>query len=274
MDFTKMFSGLSGIYLGTLSLSSILSAVVIFLICLIAIRLLSRVVKKALERSHMEKGLKSFILSAIHIGLWAIAAVIVADSLGIPTASLVALLSVVGLALSLSIQGIASNLFSGVTVLATKPFVSGDFVELSTVSGKVHTVGLFHTTILTVDNKLIYVPNSEITSSKIINYTHENRRRVDIKVTVSYDSPLESVKAALLELMASDERILTDPAPFVSVQSYQSSNIEYILRAWVNTPDYWDVYYALNEGMLAALQKHGCEMSYEHVNVHLVQSGK
>lgn len=274
MDFSKWFSGLSGIYLGTLSLSSILSALVIFLICLIAIRILSRVARKALERSHMEKGLKSFVLSAIRIGLWAIAVVIVADSLGIPTASLVAVLSVVGLALSLSIQGIASNLFSGVTVLATKPFVSGDFVELGGVSGKVHTVGLFHTTILTVDNKLIYVPNSEITSSKITNYTHEPRRRVDIKVTVSYDSPLEAVKAALQELMASDERILPDPAPFVSVQSYQGSNIEYILRAWVDTKDYWDVYYALNEGMLSALKKHGCDMSYEHVNVHLVQSGQ
>ena len=267
----SFFGKLSGIYLGTLSLSSILSAIVIFIICLIVTRILSKVLGKAMEKSKLEKGLKSFILSAIRIGLWAIVIVIVAESLGIPTASLVAVLSVAGLALSLAIQGIASNLFSGVTVLATKPFVSGDYVELGGVSGTVHAVGLFHTTILTVDNKLIYVPNSDVTSSKIINYSHEPKRRVDITVNVAYDSPIEEVKAALTELMEGDARILHDPAPFVSILSYKGSTVEYVIRAWVNTADYWDVYFALNEGLLPALAKHGCEMSYDHVNVHMVQ---
>lgn len=267
----SFFSSLSDIHLGKLSLSSILSAVVIFIICLIAIRIVSTFIRKAMEKSKLEKGLKSFIGSAVRIGLWAIAVIIVAGSLGIDTASLVAVLSVAGLALSLAVQGIAANLFSGVTILATKPFVSGNYVALGGIEGTVESIGLFHTTILTIDNKLIYVPNSEITSSKVTNYTHEPQRRVDITFGASYDCPVEEVKAAVMDLMTGCEKVLSDPAPFVSVLSYKDNNIEYVLRAWCDTADYWDVFFAMNEGLLPTLQKHGCAMSYAHVNVHVVE---
>lgn len=267
----SFFSGLSGIYLGSLSLSSILSAILLFIVCVILIRILSKIVSKALEKSKMEKGLRSFIRSALKVALWAIAVIIIAGSLGIDTASLVAVLSVAGLALSLAVQGIAANLFSGVTILATKPFVSGDYVSLGGMEGNVESVGLFHTTILTLDNKLIYVPNSEVTASKVMNYSHEPLRRVDINVCASYDDEIGSVKAALMELMESDTRIKRDPAPFVSVMSYKDSCIEYVMRAWTDTANYWDVFFALNEGALPALTKHGCSMSYNHMNVHVIE---
>ena len=267
----EIFSNLSEIYLGSLSLSSILSAIVIFIVCLIVIKIVSKIIGKALERSKLEKGLRSFVSSAVKIALWAIVIIIVAGSLGIDTASLVAVLSVAGLALSLAVQDIAANLFSGVTILATKPFVSGEYVSINGVEGSVESIGLFHTTMLTVDNKIVYVPNKEVTANKIINFSHEPLRRVDITVGVSYDSPMENVKAALSELMAADERIVNEPAPFVSVLSYKNSSIEYVMRAWVNSADYWDVFFALNEGTLSALTKHGCAMSYDHVNVHIVE---
>lgn len=267
----SIFSRFSEIYLGSLSLSSILSAIVIFLVCSVVIRIVSRIVGKSLERSKLEKGLRSFVGSAVKIALWAIAVIIVADSLGIDTASLVAVLSVAGLALSLAVQDIAANLFSGVTILATKPFVSGDYTSINGVEGSVQEIGLFHTTMLTVDNKLIYIPNKEVTANKITNFSHEPLRRVDITLGASYDSPIEDVKAALTELLQSDKRIKQDPAPFVGVLSYKGSNIEYVMRAWVDTADYWDVFFALNEGALSALTKHGCAMSYEHVNVHVVE---
>lgn len=266
-----IFSSLSDIYLGSLSLSSILSAIVIFIVCLIVIKIVSKIVGKALERSKLEKGLRSFVSSAVKIALWAVVVIIVAGSLGIDTASLVAVLSVAGLALSLAVQDIAANLFSGVTILATKPFVSGEYVSINGVEGSVESIGLFHTTMLTTDNKIIYVPNKEVTANKIVNFSHEPLRRVDITVGVSYDSPMENVKTALSELMAADERIVKDPAPFVGVLSYKASNIEYVMRAWVNSADYWGVFFALNEATLAALEKHGCAMSYDHVNVHIVE---
>ena len=267
----NFFSSMEGIKLGSLSVSSILSAIVVFIICLIVIKIISALIKKALERSKMEKGLKSFITSAVKIALWAIAIVIVAGNLGIDTASLVAVLSVAGLALSLAVQGIAANLFSGVTILATKPFVSGNFVSVGGVEGVVESIGLFHTTIKTIDNKLIFVPNSEVTSSKVINFTHEPMRRVDITFGADYGCPVEDVKAAVTELMREHPLVLEEPAPFVSVLSYKGSNIEYVLRAWCKTEDYWTVFFAMNEGLLTALKKHGCGMSYEHVNVHMVE---
>ena len=262
---------MDGIYLGKLSVSSILSAVVVFIICLIVVKIVSALIKKTLENSKMEKGLRNFISSAVKIALWAIAIIIIAGSLGIETASLVAVLSVAGLALSLSIQGIAANLFSGVTILATKPFVSGNFVSVGGVEGVVESIGLFHTTIKTIDNKLIFVPNSEVTSSKVINFTHEPMRRVDITFGADYGCPVEDVKAAVTELMREHPLVLEEPAPFVSVLSYKGSNIEYVLRAWCKTEDYWTVFFAMNEGLLTALKKHGCGMSYEHVNVHMVE---
>jgi small conductance mechanosensitive channel len=267
----EIFSSMEGIKLGSLSVSSILSAIVVFVICLIVIKIISALIKKALERSKMEKGLKSFITSAVKIALWAVAIVIVAGNLGIDTASLVAVLSVAGLALSLAIQGIAANLFSGVTILATKPFVSGNYVALGGIEGTVESIGLFHTTVRTIDNKLIYVPNSEVTSSKVTNYTHEPTRRVDIPFGVDYSCPVEDVKAAVLELMREHPLVLDEPEPFVSVLSYKGSNIEYVLRGWCKTEDYWTVFFAMNEGLLPALQKHGCAMSYEHVNVHMIE---
>ena len=145
----------------------------------------------------MENGLKSFIRSALKIGLWALAVIIVADSLGIPTASLVALLSVAGLALSLALQDIMSNLFSGVTVLAAKPFVSGNFVELDGLTGTVHDVGLLYTKIITLDNKMVFIPNKDVVAAKILNYSSQPERRVDISVKTSYDSSAQEVKEAL-----------------------------------------------------------------------------
>ena len=267
----QFFSSMSEVYLGKLSLSSILSAVVIFIICLIVIKIVSALVKKALESSKMEKGLRNFIASAVKIALWAIAIIVIAGSLGIDTASLVAVLSVAGLALSLSIQGIASNLFSGVTILATKPFVSGNYVSVGGIEGTVESIGLFHTTVKTVDNKLVFVPNSEVTSSKVTNYTHEPMRRVDITFGADYGCGIEDVKAAVEELMRDNGMVLDNPAPFVSVLSYKGSNIEYVLRAWCKTDDYWNVFFAMNEGLLPALKKHGLAMSYDHVNVHMIE---
>ncbi len=267
----NFFSSMSNIYLGKLSVSSILSAIVIFIICLIVVKIVSALIKKSLENSKMEKGLRNFIASAVKIALWAIAIIIIAGSLGIDTASLVAVLSVAGLALSLSIQGIASNLFSGVTILATKPFVTGNYVAVGGIEGTVESIGLFHTTVKTVDNKLIFVPNSEITSNKVTNFTHEAVRRVDIAFGVDYSCPVEDVQAAVQELMRGNDKVLDEPEPFVSILSYKGSNIEFVLRAWCRTEDYWGVFFAMNEGLLPALKKHGCAMSYDHLNVHMIE---
>lgn len=258
--------------LGSAALTNVISAVVIFVICLIVIKILSSVSEKMLSKSTKLDGtLRGFVQSAIKIVLWILAAIIVANALGINTSSLVALVSVVGLALSLSVQNILSNLFSGLTLLVTKPFAAGDFVEVAGKTGIVKTVGLFYTQLDTLDNVAVSLPNGDVTASSVYNYTREPRRRVDMYFSAAYDEPTEKVKAAIMDAIQQDARILSDPAPFVRLFEYKGSAISYVVRVWCNNADYWDVYFDLNENVRESFRRNGVAMSYEHVNVHLVE---
>jgi small conductance mechanosensitive channel len=249
--------------------SVVVKALVIALICWIVIRVIMGILRKLFARTRFDAAMQNFLLSACQVALWFIAIIIVASSLGINVASLVAVLSVAGLALSLSVQGVMSNVFSGVTVLATHPFAAGDFVELNGISGVVETVGLVYTKIKTLDNKLISVPNSEVTGAKVINYSAEAIRRVDLTFCAAYDCPTEQVKKALMEAMEANEKVLRDPAPFAGLLSYKDSSIEYVARAWCKNADYWDVYFGLNESVRESFKRNGVEMSYAHLNIHV-----
>lgn len=261
---------LSSISIGPVSLFEILSVILVFLVCLIAIKILMAIITKLLANSRLEPAVRGFLRSGCKGLLWVIAIIIVAGSMGIETASLVALLSVAGLALSLSVQGVMTNLFSGITILTNKPFVAGDYVDLDGASGVVMEVGLFYTTVTTVDNKIVYIPNGQVAAAKIVNYTRQDKRRVDLTFTASYNDSTESVKEALLAAARSDRRVLDEPAaPFAGLLSYKDSSIEYVLRVWTSSDDYWDVYFSLNEKVRESFKEKGIEMTYNHLNVHL-----
>ena len=267
----KFFESLSKVQIGSMSLGSLLNAVVIFIICFIVIKILKKSIARMLDKSHIDNSLKGFLGSVLSVALWAIAIIIIADSLGIPVTSLVAILSVAGLALSLAIQGLLTNLFSGVTILVTRPFEVNDFVDIGGNSGTVRSIGLFYTVLCTVDNKLIHVPNGDVTSAKVVNYSTEKLRRVDLAVTASYNCATEDVRKALLEAADKTEKALKEPAPFAAINSYNPSNIEYTFRVWCNGADYWDVFFALNENVRASFAENGVEMTYDHINVHVVE---
>lgn len=257
--------------IGLAGASNIVSAIVIFLICLFAIKVLTAVTGKLLDKSNKLDGtLKGFVKTALKIVLWALAIIIVAEAVGINTASLVAVLSVAGLALSLSVQNIMSNLFSGITLLITRPFVQGDLIEVGANLGTVKSIGLFYTVIDTLDSRVITIPNGDVTAASIVNYSRNPLRRVDLSFNASYDSPTESVKAAILEAIAEDSRISDFQPPFVVIGAYKDSTIEYIVRVWCNNADYWDVYFGLNERVREAFERKGVKMSYAHMNVHIV----
>ena len=267
MDF---FNSLADIKLGDISLSSILSAVLIYVVCYVVIRLLCRAFEKLLDRSkHIDASLKTFFSGAIKAVLWVIAIIIIAGSLGIPVTSLVAVLSVAGVALSLALQGLLSNLFSGITILATRPFNVGDYVQVGGEGGTVKSIGLFYTALDTPDNRVVYAPNGDITSGKIVNYSAEALRRVIIPVTASYDSATEDVRRAVLAAAAKDERILSEPAPMAAISGFGSSSVEYTVRVWCKSDDYWDVLFALNEHIRESFAEYGVQMSYDHLNVHI-----
>lgn len=266
----KLFHSLETIKLGNISLSSVLSAVLLLIVCTIVIRILCRGVERLLQKSKLNTSVKGFLKSACKVALWVIAIIIIADSLGIPVTSLVAVLSVAGLALSLSVQGLLTNLFSGITILMTRPFVVDDFIEVGDCIGTVREVGLFYTKVCTIDNKIISVPNGDIAASKVINYSAEELRRVDTVINASYECATEDVRNAILEAIAKDSKALTSPAPFVAISAYGASTIEYTVRVWCKSADYWDVFFALNENVRESFDKNGVNMSFEHINVHMV----
>ena len=258
--------------LGISSLNALLSAIVTLVVCIVAIKLITNIVDRLLSRStKLDATLRHYLSSGVRTLLWILAVIIVANALGINTTSLVALVSVAGLALSLSVQNVMSNLFSGITLLIAKPFSSGDFVEVAGKTGVIKAVGLFYTQLATLDNVAISIPNGDVTAGSVINYSREPLRRVDRTFTASYDSATEDVKAAIFDAIAKDGRILSDPAPFVRLLEYKGSTVEYVVRVWCKNADYWDVYFDLNENVRESFAEKGVKFSYEHVNVHVVE---
>lgn len=271
MSSSSIFSSLGAISIGTVTLSAILKALFIFIVCYIVIRILMSIVTRAMKRSKLDEALKGFLLTAARIALWVLAVIMIAEALGFNTASLVAVVSIAGLALSLSIQNVMSNLFSGITLLITHPFGAGDFVDIGANQGTIKSVGLFYTVMDTVDNKVINIPNGDVTAASVVNYNKEPLRRVDMTFDASYDSATESVRWAIQEAASRDERILPEPAPVIVISQYKDSTIEYKVRLWCKNEDYWDVYFGMNEHVRECFEKYGVEMSYNHMNVHVVQ---
>ncbi|MBR4953562.1 MAG: mechanosensitive ion channel family protein [Oscillospiraceae bacterium] len=259
------------ITLGATVVTTILRAILIFVICCVAIRIIKALLKKVLLKTNLDATLEGFVLTAANVVLWVLAIIIVATTLGIDTATLVAAVSVVGLALSLAVQNIMANLFSGLTLLFTRPFKAGDYVAAAGNEGTIQSIGLFYTVIKTPDNKVISIPNGDVTAASIINYSTEDTRRIAFTFSASYDCPTEKVRTALLEAAAADSRILPDPAPVVYLSEYKDSCIDYSLRIWVKNDDYWDVYFKMNESVRESFERNGIEMTYNHLNVHIIE---
>ena len=274
MNFNNLdYGALGRIRIGSMALSTLISAVLTFITCFIVMQIILKTLERILGRANKIDGtLKGFIHSAVKIVLWILTGIIVAGALGIPTTSLVALISIAGLALSLSVQNILSNLFSGLTLLVSKPFKSGDYVEVGGRNGIIKSVGLFYTQLNTLDNVSINIPNSDVTGTTVINYSREPLRRVDRVFSASYESSTENVKAAVFEAISRDETILRDPAPFVRLSEYKESCIEYTVRVWCKCADYWDVFFNLNENVRDCFAEKGVEMTYNHMNVHILEN--
>lgn len=254
-----------------ISLGLIIKVLFTMLLCLCAVRVVSGLISRVLNKSRLERTLSNFITSILRVLLYFVAVLIVLSTLGVDVTSLVALLSVAGLAVSLALQNTLANLAGGIQLLLTKPFTAGNYVEAGANSGTVREVGLAYTTLVTPDNKVVYVPNSDIAAARIINYNGKDTRRVEVKVTASYDAPVQTVKDTIGKLIAADSRIMNDPAPFVRVSDYGSSSIEYTIRIWCKASDYWDVYFDLMDNLKPAFDGAGVEMTYDHLNVHVVE---
>ena len=256
---------------GNLALNTLVTGLVTFLVCVIAIRIIKAVLTKTLNRmTRLDPPIRNLILKLVTTLLWALTIIIVAGAFGINATSLVAVLSVAGLALSLSVQNLLTNFFSGIMLLINKPFKEGDFVEIGDKVGTIKSIGFFNAVLATPDNVSVVIPNGDLTAAAVKNYSREPDRRVDLTFSASYDARTESVKEAIQEAIDMDSRILSEPAPFIRLLSYDASSIKYVTRVWCKNADYWAVYFDLNEHVRETFEKHGVEMSYEHINVHMM----
>ena len=249
--------------------ASLIPAVLILVIGIVIIKLVNKIVKTALNKTKLEKAAHGLILSVVNVALYIILGLIIATKLGIDVTSIVALASVLTLALSLALQNMVSNVIGGFIILSTTPFHSGDYVEIAGQGGTVQTIDITYTKLTTADNKTISIPNSAVVSSQIVNYSTSGTRRVDINVSASYDTPIETVKAALLEAAKHEAVIDTPAAPFAAVSGYGESAINYTLRVWTTADEYWNVFFDINERIKAEFDKAGVQMTYPHVNVHI-----
>ena len=251
--------------------SNIFGAVLSIVISLILIKVLTKVLERALGRSKLDASLQTLLRNLVKGALWAVAAIIVLGCLGIEVTSLVAVLSVVGLAFSLALQNFLSNVAGGMQLLASHPFAVGDFVDVGVCSGTVEEIGMFYTKVTTPDNKLVQLPNSAIVTANITNFSAQPTRRVELNVSASYDAPTGEVAALLVKLAGEHPLVLADPEPAVHVEEYGDSAIRYVMRVWCANADYWTVYYDLLDGFKPAFDEAGVEMTYPHVNVHMVE---
>ena len=247
----------------------LLSAALLLLVCLVLGKLLLWLLKFLFRRFSVDPIMHGFLLSLTRFGLVCITVVLVALSLGVPPSALVALISVVGLAVSLSIQGALSNLAGGLVLLATKPFRVDDYIEAAGVSGTVVNIGLVYTTLNTPDNKVVLMPNSELSSVKIINYSGNANRRVDLYFNAALETPVEQARQAILAAVDRLENVVYDPEPFVGVSSFGEQYVQYILRVWVNNAQYRTATFSLLETVKEVFDERAIRMTFNHLQLHI-----
>ncbi len=254
--------------IGNFFAGNIFPCAIILVAGILAIRLLMKLVTTALEKTKLEQTAINLIKSVMQVVLYILLGLTAASKLGIDVTGIVALASVLTLAVSLSVQTALTNIIGGFTLLYTKPFAIGDFVEIAGQSGTVKGIGLTYTKMATADNKVISIPNSAITAAQIINYSVSGTRRVDVTVTAAYTASVEQVLEALKEAGSVPEALDTH-TPFAAVKEYGESAIVYVLQVWCKGEDYWTTFFKVNRNVKEVFDARGIEMTYPHLNVHL-----
>ena len=245
----------------------LLTALLILVGGIIAVRIVMKVLTKFLETGKLEKAAHTLIKSLARVVLYLLLGLMVADSLGIDVTGVIALASVLTLSVSLALQNALGNVFGGCTLLYTAPFHSGDFVDIGAESGTVVEIGMTYTKLRTPDNKMISIPNSTVVGGDIVNYSITGTRRLDIPVTAVYTEPSQKVLAALMEATIHD-KVLLDPAPATLIDSYGDNTVRYILRVWTKTEDYWDVRNDIMLKVREIFAAQDIKMVYPHIHVY------
>lgn len=249
----------------------IVAAAVIFIVGKMAAKWVRKLLVKGLKKTDIDQIIITFSSNIAYYGILAFVIVAALGQLGIQTTSFIAILGAAGLAIGMSLKDSLGNFASGFLMIIFRPFKIGDVIEAAGVTGKVQSMQMFTTTLITPDNKTIIVPNGKIGNDNIINYSTQPTRRVDLTVGVAYDADLKKVRNVLEELIARDERILKDPPHLVAVAELADNSVNFVVRLWVKSADYWEVYFDMNEAIKLRFDEEGIGIPFPQRDVHIYE---
>lgn len=250
---------------------NIISALAILVIGIWVAKIIRRTIEKQLVKREVDQTLIKFLVNLLYFILLTVIVLASLGQLGIETTSFIAILGAAGLAIGLALQGSLANFASGVLLIIFRPFKVDDFVKLADEEGFVEKIQIFTTQIKTFDNRTIIIPNSVVTSGKIINYTDKEIRRVDLSIGISYGDNIKQAVDTLMEILNNHPKVLKDPAPFVGVTGYGDSSIDLTIRPWCKTEDYWDVFFEVNHSIKVEFDKKGVSIPFPQRDVHLFE---
>ena len=256
------------IELGVQAGKSLLVALLIFVVGRFLVKLINKLVAQMMERRKVEPTIASFVKSFVNILLMVLLVITVVSALGVNTTSFAALLASAGVAVGMALSGNLQNLAGGILLLLFKPYKVGDYISAQGVEGTVKGIQIFHTILTTVDNKEIFVPNGALSSGSVVNFSKNELRRVDQTVTVEYGTDVDKVRQAVLDIAKADPRVLTDPAPFVALSELADSSVNFTVRFWVKSADYWGVFFDTNRKVYEEFNRRGIGFPFPQIQVH------
>ena len=248
---------------------NIVTGIAIFVIGKWVVGLVTKAIRKLMQKQEVDKTLETFVGNLVRMVLMVFVIIAAISAVGIQTTSLIAVLGAAGLAVGLALQGSLSNFAAGVLIVLFRPYKVGDWVEAAGISGAVVEVQILTTILKTGDNKQVIVPNSQIMNSIITNYSANDTRRVDMVVGVSYDDDLDKVRKNIEEIVAADDRVLDDPACLIAVSELADSSVNFVVRPWVRTADYWAVMFDLTEAIKKRFDAEGISIPFPQQDVHI-----
>ena len=255
----------SGVTLG----ERVLAALIIFIVGKYIIKWVNRLFAKVLENRKVEAGVQTFLRSMVNILMIIMLALAVIGRLGIELTGFAALLASAGVAVGMALSGNLQNLAGGLIILVFRPYKVGDYIESGTgASGTVQEIQIFHTVLVTPDNKVVYAPNGVMSNALCTNYSHKEERRVDFTFSFEYGEDFDKVRAVLQKVIAADSRILTTPEPFIELGAMADSSVNVTVRVWVKAADYWNVFFSMNKEVYVTFNKEGINIPYPQIVVH------
>lgn len=251
------------------ALPTLIFAVIVFIIGIVAVKIITKIISRFMKKSTVDNAAVAFLVSFIRVVLYTIVIVSALTLVGVPMSSIIALIGAAGLAVSLALQNYLSNLAGGFIILFSKPFKSGDMIEIDSTTGQIKSINILYTKMLTSDNKTVLIPNGKVADAKIINYSEMPTRRLDMTFDISYSNDFEKAKEIIQGITDRNKLVHKDPAPLIRLGAHKESALEIVVKLWVANDKYYELFYDMSEAVKREFDKHGIEIPYNQLDVHI-----